>query len=70
MGECRKCSQEVIWCRTPNGALMPVQEDTDGNLVLIDEGDSHVTCRVAVPHYNPVHKELTRYVCHIDFCVP
>ena len=70
MSECRRCSEEVTWCRTPNGKMMPVQEDPDGKLVLIDEGDTHVTCRVAVPHHNPAHKGLTRYTGHFDFCEP
>lgn len=68
MSECRKCGEEVRWCRTPNGAMMAVQPDNRGNLVLVEEGDTHPTCRVYKPDYDPTHKSRNRYTAHADFC--
>lgn len=57
--------------RTPNGAMMPVQLDpAEGDLVLVDEGDTHPTCRRHRPHYDPTHKGRERYTAHADFCDP
>ena len=47
---------------------MPVQEEADGELVLIDEGDTHRTCRTYRPDYDPAHKGRTRYTSHMDLC--
>ena len=68
MAECRHCGEEVSWVRTPNGVMMPVQHDTAGELVLVDEGDTHPTCRVYKPQLDPTHKGRTRYTAHADFC--
>lgn len=68
MSECRTCGEEVTWCRTPDGKMMPVQEDPEGELVLIEEGDDRDTCRRYRPDLVPEHKDLVRYTCHFDFC--
>ncbi len=69
MAECRHCGDEVTWCRTPNGVMMCVQSDPDdGELVLVDEGDTHATCRRYVPRLDPTHIGRNRYTAHADFC--
>ena len=68
MSDCRHCGEEVRWCRTPNGVMMPVQLDDEGELVLIDEGDTHATCRVRKPDLVKEHADLPRYTAHADFC--
>lgn len=68
MSECRHCGEEVQWVRTPNGAMMPVQLDVDGDLVLVDEGDTHPTCRRARPDLVSSHRDAPRYTAHADFC--
>jgi len=59
----------VRWVRTPNGRMMPVQPDPHhGELVLVDEGDTHPTCRTRNPTYDPTHIGRERYTAHQDFC--
>lgn len=68
MSECRSCGEEVTWCRTPNGKMMPVQEAENGALILVDEGDDRPTCRRHNPGYDPSHRGVQRYECHFDLC--
>lgn len=69
MATCRECGDEVTWCRTPNGKMMPVHPDEmAGDLVLVDEGDTHPTCRRYAPSADPTHKGRNRYTSHWDFC--
>lgn len=69
MAECRRCGAEVSWCRTPNGRMMPVEHDPEhGELVLVNEGDTHPTCRRRRPDLDPTHKGRERYRAHADFC--
>lgn len=68
MSECRECKETISWVRTPNGKMMPVQLDAEGELVLIDEGDTHRTCRVRKPDLIAEHATLERYTAHADFC--
>ena len=70
MSECRRCGAEVRWCRTPNGVMMCVQPEFQGELVLVDEGDTHPTCRRYLPTVDPTHKGRERYTAHNDFCEP
>ena len=49
--------------------MMPVHHDPHhGELVLVDEGDTHPTCRVHRPDLDPTHRGRERYAAHFDFC--
>lgn len=43
-GTCRSCRASIIWAKTPNGKLMPldVEKFANGNVLLADDG----TCAV------------------------
>lgn len=71
MSECRECGEEVTWCRTGDGTMAVVQSDPmEGELVLIEEGDTHPTVRRRNPSYDPTHIGRDRYTWHSDLCAP
>lgn len=39
--KCRDCAAEVVWCRTPKGARMPLnaEESNNGNVLLMSPSE-------------------------------
>ena len=52
MATCKSCGAELLWAKTPNGRMMPldVQPVPDGNIKLLGDGTCEVLTKDDLEH--------------------
>lgn len=72
MATCRSCGEDITWCVTTNGKMMPVDAlpADDGKFYLVEEGDTHPTAYYFNDMFTPLDADFDgeRYDSHFATC--